>query len=104
MQNMLERITAAEKEADQILEQANAQAREMIARTKAECAAETEKAHAEELQKTVDAMVEAEKEGEQNAELILADVQNEIAKIREAASAQMSKAAAYLMERIETTL
>lgn len=104
MQNMLERIAAAEKQADQILEQANAEAKELIARTKSECADAVEAARTEEMKKTADAVEKAERDGESLADGILADVRAEIEAVTHTALKKIPDAVSYLMERIETTL
>ncbi len=104
MQNMLERITAAEQQADQMLEQAGTQARELIARTKAEAETAVTDAQAEERSKTAAALAAAERQGEQEAAGILAEVRSEIESVRTAAQKKLPDAVSYLMERIETTL
>lgn len=102
MQDMLERIAAAETQADQILAQANEQARELISRAKAESEEMIAREHADELKKTEEALSKAEADGETAAAEILSATREGIVAIRQNAEAKIPEAVSYLMERIET--
>ncbi len=104
MQDMLERIAAAEQQADQILEQANEQAKELVASARSESEEMIAREHAAELKKTDDAIARAETEGENAAAKILNATREGIHVIRQNAAARIPKAVSYLMERIETTV
>lgn len=104
MQDMLERIAAAEQQADQILEQANEQAKELVASARSESEEMIAREHAAELKKTDDAIARAETEGENAAAKILNATREGILVIRQNAAARIPKAVSYLMERIETTI
>ena len=104
MQDMLERIAAAEQQADQILEQANEQAKELIARARADSEEMIAREHAGELRQTEEAIGRAEADGENAAAEILNATREGILAIRQNAEARIPKAVSYLMERIETTV
>ena len=78
MQTMLERISEAEQQADQLIEQANTAARERIAKAKEE--AEVFVASAQDKERSV---------------------RKDIAAVREQACNKIPDAVAYLSERIE---
>ncbi len=104
MPTMLERIAEAEKQADRMIEEANAAARDQIANAKAEAEDAVAEALKAERQKTADAIAAAEAEGESNAKAILASVDADKAAVRAAALDRLPEAVSYLMERVKATV
>ena len=96
MQTMMERIAEAEQQADRILEEANAGAKDRVAAAREAFAASQEFERA----KTAEAKETAERLGRQQAEEILVSVRGEIADLKRQCEAKIPKAVSYILERI----
>ena len=101
MQTMLERISEAEQQADQLIEQANTAARERIAKAKEEAEVFVASAQDKERSKTSEVLETAKADGDREADAILSSVRKDIAAVREQACNKIPDALAYLSERIE---
>ena len=95
MDSMIDKIRAAEQQAEDIRAQGLADARDMGARAREEAAEE-------ERQKTRDALVKAEEDGKALSAQVLAAAREVVAREEAAARAKLPDAIAYLMERVDT--
>ena len=102
MDSMIDKIRAAEKQAEDIRAQAVTDARDMAARVREEAAERLAAAAESERQKTREALSKAEEDGKALSEQVLADARKIVAQEEAAARNNLSKAVAYLMERVDT--
>ena len=102
MDSMIDKIRAAEQQAEDIRAQAVTDARDMAARAREEAAARLAAAAENERQKTREALVKAEEDGKALAEQVLSKARETVAQEENAARGNLAKAVAYLMERVDT--
>ena len=102
MDSMIDKIRAAEKQAEDIRAQAATDARDMGARVREEAAERLAAAAEDERQKTRDALTKAEEDGKALSEQVLAAAREVVAREEAAARAKLNDAVAYLMERVDT--
>ena len=102
MDSMIDKIRAAEKQAEDIRAQGLADARDMAARAREEAAERLAAAAEAERQKTREALVKAEEEGKVLSGQVLAQARDAVAREEKAARAKIADAVAYLMERVDT--
>lgn len=100
MQTMMERIAEAEQQADRILEEANAGAKDRVAAAREEAEHAFAASQEFERAKTAEAKETAERLGRQQAEEILVSVRGEIADLKRQCEAKIPKAVSYILERI----
>ena len=104
MRTMLKRIAEAEQQADKIIEEANAKAREQIATAKAEAEAAVAQELDAERRKTAQSLANAEERGKELRDEIISSVRTQINEARTAAVAKLPDTVSYLMERIDSEL
>ena len=102
MDSMIDKIRAAEQQAEDIRAQAVVDARDMAARAREETAERLAAAAESERQKTRDALTKAEEDGKLLSEQVLAAAREVVAREENAARAKLPDAVAYLMERVDT--
>lgn len=102
MDSMIDKIRAAEKQAEDIRAQGLTDARDMAARTREEAAESLAAAAEEERQKTREALQKAEEDGKVLSEQVLDAARQVVAREEAAARAKLADAVAYLMERVDT--
>ena len=102
MDSMIDKIRAAEKQAEDIRAQAAVDARDMGARAREEAAERLVAAAEDERRKTRDALAKAEEDGKALSEQVLSAAREVVAQEEAAARANLNKAVAYLMERVDT--
>ncbi len=102
MDSMIDKIRAAEKQAEDIRAQGLTDARDMAARTREEAAERLAAAAEEERQKTREALQKAEEDGKVLSEQVLDAARQVVAREEAAARAKLADAVAYLMERVDT--
>ena len=102
MDSMIDKIRAAEKQAEDIRAQAVTDARDMGARAREEAAERLAAAAESERQKTREALTKAEEDGKVLSEQVLSESRAIVAREEAAARAKLGEAVAYLMERIDT--
>ena len=102
MDSMIDKIRAAEQQAEDIRAQGLTDARDMGTRAREEAAERLAKAAEEERQKTRDALVKAEEDGKALSAQVLAAAREVVAREEAAARAKLPDAVAYLMERVDT--
>ena len=102
MESMIDKIRAAEKQAEDIRAQAAVDARDMGARAREEAAERLVAAAEDERRKTRDALAKAEEDGKALSEQVLSAAREVVAQEEAAARANLNKAVAYLMERVDT--
>ena len=102
MDSMIDKIRAAEKQAEDIRAQAVTDARDMAARAREEAAERLIAAAEAERQKTREALAKAEEDGKVLARQVLAEAREVVAREEAAARAKLPDAVAYLMERVDT--
>ena len=102
MDSMIDKIRAAEQQAEDIRAQAAVDARDMAARAREEAAEKLAAAAENERQKTREALAKAEEGGKALAQQVLADARKVVAREEAAARAKLPDAVAYLMERVDT--
>ena len=102
MDSMIDKIRAAEKQAEDIRAQAVTDARDMAARAREEAAERLAAAAEAERQKTRAALVKAEEDGKALSEQVLAKARENVAREEAAARAKLGDAVTYLMERVDT--
>ena len=97
MDSMIDKIRAAEQQAEDIRAQAVTDARDMAARAREEAAERLAAAAEAERQKTREALAKAEEDGK-----VLSEAREIVAREEDAARAKLPDAVAYLMERVDT--
>ena len=102
MDSMIDKIRAAEKQAEDIRAQAVTDARDMAARAREEAAERLAAAAEAERQKTREALNKAEEDGKVLAQKVLLEAREVVAREENAARAKLLDAVAYLMERVDT--
>ena len=102
MDSMIDKIRAAEKQAEDIRAQAVIDARDMGARAREEAAERLAAAAESERQKTREALAKAEEDGKILAAKVLSEAREIVAREEDAARAKLPDAVAYLMERVDT--
>jgi len=102
MDSMIDKIRAAEKQAEDIRAQAVIDARDMGARAREEAAERLAAAAESERQKTREALAKAEEDGKVLAAKVLSEAREIVAREEDAARAKLPDAVAYLMERVDT--
>ena len=102
MDSMIDKIRAAEKQAEDIRAQAVTDARDMAARAREEAAERLAAAAEAERQKTREALNKAEEDGKVLAQKVLLEAREVVAREENAAHAKLPDAVAYLMERVDT--
>ena len=102
MDSMIDKIRAAEQQAEDIRAQAVTDARDMAARTREEAAERLAAAAESERQKTREALLKAEEDGKALSEQVLSKAREAVAQEENAARGNLAKAVAYLMERVDT--
>jgi len=102
MESMIDKIRAAEKQAEDIRAQAATDARDMAVHAREEATERLAAAAEAERQKTRDALAQAETEGKELAQQVLSQARETVAKEEAAAREKMAQAVAYLMERVDT--
>ena len=102
MDSMIDKIRAAEQQAEDVRAQAAADARDMAARAREEAAERLIAAAEAERQKTREALAKAEENGKVLARQVLAEAREVVAREEAAARAKLPDAVAYLMERVDT--
>ena len=102
MDSMIDKIRAAEKQAEDIRAQAVTDARDMAARAREEAAERLAAAAEAERQKTRKALNKAEEDGKVLAQKVLLEAREVVAREENAARAKLPDAVAYLMERVDT--
>ncbi len=102
MDSMIDKIRAAEKQAEDIRAQGLTDARDMAARAREEAAERLAAAAEEERQKTREALQKAEEDGKVLSEQVLDAARQVVAREEAAARAKLADAVAYLMERVDT--
>ena len=102
MDSMIDKIRAAEQQAEDIRAQGLTDARDMGARAREEAAEKLAAAAEAERQKTREALVQAEEDGKALAKQVLAEAREVVAREETAARAKLTDAVAYLMERVDT--
>ena len=102
MDSMIDKIRAAEQQAEDIRAQAVTDARDMAARAREDAAERLNAAAESERQKTRDALLKAEEDGKALSEQVLAKAREAVAQEENAARKNLDKAVAYLMERVDT--
>ena len=102
MDSMIEKIRAAEQQAEDIRAQAVADARDMAVRAREEAAERLAAAAESERQKTREALAKAEEDGKVLSEKVLLEAREVVAREETAARAKLKDAVAYLMERVDT--
>ena len=102
MDSMIDKIRAAEKQAEDIRAQAATDARDMAARAREEAAERLIAVAEAERQKTREALTKAEEDGKVLARQVLAEAREVVAREEAAARAKLPDAVAYLMERVDT--
>ena len=102
MDSMIDKIRAAEQQAEDIRAQAVADARDMAVRAREEAAERLIAAAEAERQKTREALAKAEEDGKVLARQVLAEAREVVAREEAAARAKLPDAVAYLMERVDT--
>ena len=102
MDSMIDKIRAAEKQAEDIRAQAVTDARDMAARAREEAAERLNAAAEAERQKTREALVKAEEDGKVLSTQVLSKAREAVAREEAAARGNLDKAVAYLMERVDT--
>ncbi len=101
MDSMIDKIRAAEQQAEDIRAQAAADARDMAARAREESAERLIRAAEEERQKTREALARAEEDGKVLSTQVLARAREIVTREEAAARAKLPDAVAYLMERVD---
>ena len=102
MDSMIDKIRAAEQQAEDIRAQAVADARDMAVRAREEAAERLAAAAEAERQKTREALNKAEEDGKVLAQKVLLEAREVVAREENAARAKLPDAVAYLMERVDT--
>ncbi len=102
MDSMIDKIRAAEKQAEDIRAQAVTDARDMAARAREETAERLVAAAEAERQKTREALAKAEEDGKVLARQVLLEARETVSREEAAARAKLPEAVAYLMERVDT--
>ena len=102
MDSMIDKIRAAEKQAEDIRAQGATDARDMAARAREETAERLTAAAEAERQKTRDALTKAEEDGKVLARQVLEKARKIVAREEAAAREKLPEAVAYLMERVDT--
>ena len=102
MDSMIDKIRAAEQQAEDIRAQGLIDARDMGARAREEAAERLAAAAEDERQKTREALLKAEEDGKALAQQILDAAREVVAREESAARENLAKAVAYLMERVDT--
>ena len=102
MDSMIDKIRAAEKQAEDIRAQAVTDARDMGTRAREEAAERLAAAAENERQKTREALAKAEEDGKVLAAKVLSEAREVVAREEAAARAKLPDAVAYLMERVDT--
>ena len=102
MDSMIDKIRAAEQQAEDIRAQAATDARDMAARAREEAAERLIAAAEAERQKTREALLKAEEDGKALSEQVLSKAREAVAQEENAARGNLAKAIAYLMERVDT--
>ena len=102
MDSMIDKIRAAEKQAEDIRAQAVTDARDMGARAREEAAERLAAAAENERQKTREALAKAEEDGKLLSAQVLSAAREGVAREEAAARAKLPDAVAYLMERVDT--
>lgn len=102
MDSMIDKIRAAEKQAEDIRAQAVTDARDMGARAREEAAERLAAAAENERQKTREALAKAEEDGKVLAAKVLSEAREVVTREEAAARAKLPDAVAYLMERVDT--
>lgn len=102
MDSMIDKIRAAEKQAEDIRAQAVTDARDIGARAREEVAERLAAAAENERQKTREALAKAEEDGKVLAAKVLSEAREVVAREEAAARAKLPDAVAYLMERVDT--
>jgi len=102
MDSMIDKIRAAEQQAEDIRAQAATDARDMAARAREEAAQRLTAAAESERQKTREALQKAEDDGKALSEKVLAEARKIVAREEATARAKLPDAVAYLMERVDT--
>ena len=102
MDSMIDKIRAAEQQAEDIRAQAVTDARDMAARAREEAAERLAAAAESERQKTLEALLKAEEDGKALSEQVLSKAREAVAQEENAARGNLAKAIAYLMERVDT--
>ena len=101
MDSMIDKIRAAEKQAEDIRAQAVTDARDMGARAREEAAERLAAAAENERQKTREALAKAEEDGKLLSAQVLSAAREGVAREEAAARAKLNDAVAYLMERVD---
>ena len=102
MDSMIDKIRAAEKQAEDIRAQAVADARDMAVRAREEAPERLAAAAESERQKTREALAKAEEDGKVLSAQVLLEAREVVAREETAARAKLKDAVAYLMERVDT--
>ena len=102
MDSMIDKIRAAEQQAEDIRAQAVTDARDMAARAREEAAERLAAAAESERQMTREALAKAEEDGKVLSEQVLAQAREIVAREEAAARQKLPEAVAYLMERVDT--
>ena len=102
MDSMIDKIRAAEKQAEDIRAQGLTDARDMAARAREEAAERLAAAAEAERQKTREALWKAEEDGKALSRQVLEKARETVAQEEAAARARLPEAVAYLMERVDT--
>ena len=102
MDSMIDKIRAAEQQAEDIRAQGLTDARDMGARAREEVAERLAAAAEDERQKTREALLKAEEDGKALSEQVLSKAREVVAQEESAARMNLDKAVAYLMERVDT--
>ena len=102
MDSMIDKIRAAEKQAEDIRAQGLTDARDMAARAREEAAERLTAAAEAERQKTREALAKAEEDGKALSAQVLQKARETVAEEEAAARAKLPDAVAYLMERVDT--
>lgn len=104
MQDIMERITEAEQQADLLIEEARVSARDAVAKAKAESEARISAAVLSEREESAAASERANREGAAIAQGIMDEHRDSLMQSRTQAEAKLPQAVAYLMERVEATV
>ena len=102
MDSMIDKIRAAEKQAEEVRAQGLADARDMAARAREEAAERLAAAAEAERQKTREALSKAEEDGKALSRQVLEKARETVEREEAAARARLPEAVAYLMERVDT--
>lgn len=100
MRSIIDEIAAAEREADEIRQQAAARAREAISFAQADAETALSDAEIVERDKTREALLAAERDGDAVAQQILFSMEQEADALCQSACERAADAVAYLVKRV----